>query len=299
MDLKKIKNNKVLVTGGNGYLGENLIKKLILLNANIFSLDINKKSKFKNINYFQVDINDFDLLNKVINNIKPDYIFHLAAILDRSRSFKNYENVYKVNLFGTINLLMATKDLTIKKFIFMSTSEIYGGEKNLVPFKEESNCINPPSNYSISKLSAEKAIINYSKLFNKNYIILRLFNFYDQNTTKNFFINKLISKLKNNIDFDMTKGEQIRDFIHIDDVIESILRSALCFEKNEIINVCTGKGNSLKNIALLLKEKLGSKSKINFGYLPYRKNEIWEMVGDNQKLKKILKFVPSQNISID
>jgi len=105
---------------------------------------------------------------------------------------------------------------------------------------------------------------------------------------ESFFLSQLINKLKKGEDFDMTKGEQKRDIIHIDAVLEALILSSKIEVNNEVINICSGKGLTIKEIAITLKQKLNSNSKINIGAIPYRDNEIWEMVGDNLKLQTIL-----------
>mgnify|MGYP005992192335 CR=1 FL=1 len=138
-------------------------------------------------------------------------------------------------------------------------------------------------------------IKTFSELFNKNYTILRLFNFYGEDMPKSFFLPQLIEKLKNDEDFDMTFGEQKRDFLHITDILNAMILAVDEEAYNELFNVCSGEGKTIKEIALELKQLLKSKSSINFGKLPYRNNEVWEMIGDCSKLKQRLNFSPNEN----
>lgn len=289
MDNINIKNKRVLITGGNGYLGGKLAKELLTKGALVFSIDIQSNSLCKGVEYFKVDITDFNQLNDVVHKVAPDLIYHLAATLDRTRDFGLTNKIFQVNVNGTINLLNALKDVNYERFIFTSTSEVYGGNKIKAPFKEDDK-FTPASPYSLSKYSAEMAIKTFSDIYHKDFIILRLFNFYGEDMPKNFFIPQLIDKLKKNEDFDMTKGEQIRDFLHINDVVKYLLIASESKSKKTVINICSGKGVTIKNMALELKEKYKSHSKINFGAIPYRKNEVWEMFGDTNKMKKFLNF---------
>ncbi|MCK4663283.1 MAG: GDP-mannose 4,6-dehydratase, partial [Bacteroidales bacterium] len=176
-----------------------------------------------------------------------------------------------------------------ENFIFTSTSEIYGGKSIKPPFKEDDNFI-PASPYSLSKYCAETSIKTFSEMYQKNYTILRLFNFYGPDMPNQFFIPQLISALKNNENFNMTKGKQVRDFLFINDIIQAMILSTDINAYNEVFNVCSGQGITLHDLALQLKMILNSKSKINFGAVPYRENEVWEMVGGNTKIKETLKF---------
>ena len=289
MDKINLQNKRVLITGGNGYLGKNLIKQLVTYKADVFSIDIQDKCFLNGINYFQTDIRDSNKLKEIIQKINPEYIYHLAASLDRSRDFEITKEIFDINVNGTINLLNALTDVEYENLIFTSTSEIYGGNNVKSPFKEDGDFI-PASPYSLSKYAAEMTIKTFSELKNKNYTVLRLFNFYGNDMPKSFFIPQLIEKLNNNEKFDMTKGEQLRDYLYINDVIQSLLLSTKKEAQKEVFNVCSGKAKSIKKIALEFKKKLNSKSTINFGAIPYRDNEVWEMVGSNDKINKKLGF---------
>lgn len=295
MDKIDASGKKVLVTGGNGYLGRKLIESLLAKKAVVYSFGLQEKSLIDGVSYCRLDLRDKEKLRKEVEKIQPEIIYHLAASLDRERSFENKEEVFEVNLNATINLLNAMKDIKYRKFIFTSTSEVYGGGKISPPYKEFSDFV-PASPYSLSKYAAEMTIRSFSDSYQKSYVILRIFNFFGAGMPKGFFIPQLKDKLEKGEDFDMTKGEQIRDFVHIDDVVRALLLSSKESLGNDVLNVCTGTGRSIKDIALYLKENLQSTSNINFGALPYRENENWEMIGDNTKLRELLGFSPDFNL---
>lgn len=285
MDNLNLYNKRVLVTGGNGYLGTNLVNSLKESGADIFIID---KKINEGKNEYCIDITDKNEVEKVINEIKPQLIFHLAALLNRERDFSNHEMITKVNYNGTINLLLALKDINYDNFIFTSTSEVYGSNK--APFNEEM-IPNPASPYSMSKLFAEIAIRTFSDIHNKNYTILRLFNFFGKNMPKNFFIPQLINSLKHETSFKMTKGQQKRDFLHINDVINAIILTINNENaNNETFNICSGKAITIKKFANKCNRIVNNNCKIEFGALKYRENEIWNMVGDNSKIKSKLGF---------
>ena len=295
MDKIDLSGKRILVTGGNGYLGRKLIKRLNQGNARVSSIDI-QDFPVNNIGeFYKVDIREKDELRLIIQEIKPEIIYHLAASLERERDFSNAISVFDVNLFGTLNLLNALRDINYKKLIFTSTSEVYGGNKITPPFKENDSFV-PASPYSLSKYSAEMAIKSFSALYKKKFIILRLFNFYGEGMPTQFFLSQLIVKLKNGEDFDMTMGEQIRDFSHINDVLHALLIVSGKNINNEVFNICTGEGKTIKEIALYLKEVLKSSSNINFGAIPYRENEVWRMIGDAYKIQEAFNFKNKFNI---
>jgi UDP-glucose 4-epimerase len=244
-------------------------------------------------NEFTVDITDRTAVKNAIDKIKPEIIFHLAASLNRERNFDRFDNTNDVNLNGTLNLLLALKDVKYDNFIFTSTSEIYG--ENKAPFTE-GQIPYPVSPYSLTKVFSENLISTFSKTYNKNYTIFRLFNFFGRDMSPNFFIPQMINTLRNNETFKMTKGEQKRDFLHVNDVINALILGAKNKAKNDIYNVCSAKAVSLKQLVLEVKVKLNSLSDIEFGALPYRDNEVWTMVGDNSKLKSTYGFEQKYNL---
>ncbi len=292
MDFISIKNKRILVTGGDGYLGTFLVNRLKRENANVFVISLGEKEEE---NYFNVDITNFDELNEVIQKIRPEIIVHLAAYLSRERDFSVYEKMEKINVQGTFNLLKALHNIDYSNFIFTSSSEIYGN--NLSPFSE-TQLPNPVSPYSLSKVHAETLIETFSAQYAKNYTILRLFNFYGPNMPEDYFIPQMINSLSRNQEFRMTKGEQKRDFMYVDDVLEALV---LTIKSNgshrDIYNVCSGVGTQLSELAEHINRVHTSNSKINIGALPYRNNEVWEMIGDNSKIKSRMGWSPKISIS--
>jgi nucleoside-diphosphate-sugar epimerase len=296
MDKVNLWNKRILVTGGNGFLGKQLIKQLIILKAKVFCLDIQNHCLTEGIEYAQIDLRNKRELNEFTDNIQPEIIYHLAASLDRTRDFEFTDEIFDTNAIGTINLLNALVDISFETLIYTSTSEVYGGNQITPPFKEDCDFV-PASPYSLSKYAAEMAIRTYSELYNKNFSILRLFNFYGKEMPHNYFLPQLVERLYKNKDFDMTNGEQLRDYLNIDDVISTLLLASKSVAYKQVFNVCSGKAKTLKEIALGLKKMLNSESQINFGALPYRKNEVWEMVGDNAKMKELFDFNPQFELS--
>jgi len=286
MDTLSLKNKRILVTGGNGYLGSFLVKALQKLGAEVFVIDIRLKDT---PNEFLIDITNLDLVKYIVNKVRPNIVFHLAATLNRERDFTNHEKIVHVNYNGTMNMLLALKEYgECENFIFTSTSEIYGDSE--APFKE-TLLPKPASPYSLSKVFAENGIKTFSEIYKFPYTILRLFNFYGNDMPKSFFIPQCIHALKNEPSFQMTLGEQARDFLYVDDVIQGLILAATKEKaKYQTFNVCCGKGITLQELVLDCKEALKSECNIDFGAFPYRENEIWNMVGDNTKISEMLGF---------
>ncbi len=286
-----LENKKIIVTGGNGYLGSFLVKSLSDKGADVYIISIDAEKSDHN---FQIDITEFDELNDVIQQIQPDIVYHLAASISRNRDFDIFNNMLKVNVTGTFNLLKSLEKTKCEHFIFTSSSEIYGNNKS--PFHEELLPM-PVSPYSLTKVMAENLIKTYCQKQQLNYTILRLFNFYGKNMSDDFFISQMVNTLKNGNDFLMTKGEQTRDFLYVKDVITALTLVAVKTESyNETFNVCSGIGSSLASIASFVNQKVGSKASIKPGALAYRENEVWEMIGSAAKINEKLGFDPEYNL---
>jgi UDP-glucose 4-epimerase len=283
-------DKKILVVGGNGYLGTFLVKALKNITADVFVISRNCETSNTT---FKVDITNSDETKEVLQKIKPDIVYHLAANITRNRDFSIYEDMSSVNVQGTLNILQALEGIDAH-FIFTSSSEIYGNNES--PFNE-SQIPKPVSPYSLSKINAEFLVETYCNNHNKKFTNLRVFNFYGENMPEEFFIPQMILSLKKGEDFLMTKGEQVRDFLYVSDVVDALILAAKNTNSyGETMNVCSGKGTKLSQLATAVNTTMNTKAKIMLGAIPYRNNEVWEMIGDNSKIKKITGFEPKINI---
>ena len=291
MGIIDLKDKKILVVGGNGYLGSFLVK---VLKENEADVSIISKDCEQSDSQFNIDITNFDEIYNVIQKIRPDIVYHLAASISRDRDFSIYEKMAAVNVQGTLNILRSLKDVNAH-FIFTSSSEIYGN--NISPF-HENQIPKPVSPYSLSKISAEILIQTYCINHDKKFTNLRVFNFYGENMPEGFFIPQMINSLKRGEDFLMTKGEQVRDFLYVGDVVNAMVLTAKnTNSQGETFNVCSGKGTKLSQLASAVNTTMNTKAKIVLGAIPYRNNEVWEMIGDHSKIKNSIGFYPKININ--
>lgn len=289
----KLKNYKYLIVGSNSYIGKNLYKQLSMkVNTdNIFCLSRTNSSKFDN--FLQCDINDELQLNSKLKDLKFDVIFYLIANTIPSRDIDDYADAYKVNVEGLKNILEILKKDKFKHFIFFSTCEVYG---NKVFEANENNLLSPISTYSLTKAMAENILNFYENVYNLPISIVRPSLVYGENQNKRFFIPQAINKLKRNEVFEMTNGEQTRDFIHVNDLCEAVLE--IVKQKKfirDVVNISSNSEISIKELVVLLKILIKSDSKINFGSIEYRNNEIMKYKIDNTKIKNYLNWFPKKN----
>ncbi|RCW62856.1 NAD-dependent epimerase/dehydratase family protein [Saliterribacillus persicus] len=287
-----------VVTGGAGFIGSHLVDALIQEGHEVHILDSLTSGKKEYINpkatFYELDICRDDVKG-LFRKIKPAYVFHMAAQADVTTSMEDPTFDAEVNLFGTLRLLEASKEVSLEKFIFASTSAVYG-ETEHIPITE-STPLGPLAFYGLSKMVAEFYIKLYQQSYGLPYTILRYANVYGPRQVakgEGGVIAIFASKLKENQGVRIFgDGEQTRDFIFVDDVVQANLQ-AIKHGKNEILNVSTMKKTSVNDLVELL-EKMENK-KIKRLYLPRKNGEIKDSCLSNEKAKQILKWKPAHHI---
>lgn len=297
--------NKILITGCSGYIGSCLVqylKKYYL----IYGVDKTnfKFKKDKRIKFFNLNLKNFDYLNKLIKKIKPDLIIHLAAesIVDENIKYKKF---YINNILTTTNILRAMKQNQINKIIFSSTASVYDEKRDKL---KETAKINPKNKYGKTKLSCEKLILNSKN----NFVIFRFFNVCssitkykvgEMHNPETHLIPNIVNSLINNRklkvygnNFNTKDGTAIRDYIHILDICDAIYKSSkLIYKKkiSEILNLGNNKGYSVNQVYLKCCLILKKQKKIEFK--KKRDGDPVSLVCNNKKAKKILKWVPKNS----
>jgi UDP-glucose 4-epimerase len=300
--------SKILVTGGAGFIGSHLVDRLLNEGFEVTvidNLDTGRLEKIahhqgrKDFHFIKGDIRDSKLLIETMKDI--DVVFHEAALASVTLSVQNPILTNDINVTGTLNLLKLSSDVGIKRFIYASSAAVYGDTAS--PQKREDMTPNPTSPYGVSKLAAE----NYVKLFYKVYgletVSLRCFNVYGPRQRFDIqcayggaitiFLNRLLSNMSPIIFGD---GEQTRDFVYIQDVIEAnMLALNTKNAAGEAFNIATGTNVSINQVAELLKETLNKKDIKNI-YANPRPTDIRHGYADTSKAKKILGYTPKYSL---
>ena len=286
-----MKNKKVLVTGGAGFIGSHLTKKLVNLGAKV-SVVVKYNSiidcprlinVWDKINVIEADLRNTDSV-KEMRSMNYDLAFHLAAYNHVGDSFKHVLENVNSNLISTINLLDSGPK--IKKFIHMGTSEIYGIQSKL-PFniKEKPN---PMSPYAVTKYASELFAVLKSKSFSIKLLCVRPFNTFGPFQSEKAIIPEIIIKCLQNKEIKTTGGKQTREFNYIDNIVDGILfLNKKVSHSIEPINVGSNNPISIKNLVQKIHKYTKSKSKLNIGSLKYRPNEIWRMQANTKFLNSI------------
>ena len=255
---------KVLITGSYGFLARNL--SLYLNKKGIITYGIGHlKKKIKKIYGYDKCINGKITQLKLYKNFeKIDYLIHCAGT-GKVIGFSKKINFYK-NVTSTINILKFVKKSNPQcKIIFMSTASVYGNQKGILT---ENTKVNPISNYGKNKYLAEQFCSSFSKKYKLNILILRITSLYGNGLKKQFIYDACKKIYKKEKKFYGT-GEEIRDWIHIDDMVNLIFKIIIKkFSGFKIINCGSGKGYKIKDVLKFIKKKRGSKFKPvfnNFG----------------------------------
>lgn len=235
---------KVLVTGGAGFIGSNVVEELINSHHQVLVVDNLSTGKIDNVHdeagFYKCDITNIDALELIFKIERPEIVYHFAAQIDIQTSLKEPNYDAKINIVGTINLLECCRKYGVKKVIYPSSAAVYGNPRYL-PI-DENHPIEPISFYGISKHTPEHYIKTFCSLYNIKYTIFRYSNVYGigqepkgEGGVISIFIDKF---LKNEPPVIFGDGEQMRDFIYVKDIAKGSLL-ALTRGDNKILNLST------------------------------------------------------------
>jgi len=291
----------ILVTGGAGFIGKHLVKSLIEKENNVTIFDNFSNSKKNSITFLEnkgVKIVEGDITQNqdVINAIKnQDIVIHLAAKISVEDSIKNPSETIRINVDGTKNVLLACEKNHVKKMIVASSAAVYGESLPKIKLTEDSE-IHPISPYGESKIMMEHEIKKFSEKHNINCVILRFFNIYGIGQSSEYagVITKFVKKIKMNKPLEIFgDGMQTRDFVSINDVVNSI-HNSIRNGNNKTYNIASGKTITVKELA----EQMISLSKKNLEiiYNDVKKGDIRFSHADISLAKKELKYLPKYGV---
>jgi len=320
-----LKNNQStwLITGVAGFIGSNLLEKLLILDQKVVGLDnfdtghqhnidqaikdaeeATGRSLISNLNIINGDIRELKDCQKACNSV--DYVLHHAALGSVPRSIKDPINTNKANIDGFLNMLVASKDAKVRRFIYAASSSSYG-DHPVLP-KVEDVIGNPLNPYAVTKVVNELYAGVFKKTYDFNSIGLRYFNIFgkrqDPNGSYAAVIPKWITAILNKQDvFINGDGETSRDFCFIENVIQMNILAALTDNNNainQIYNVALNDRTSLNELYYLIEEALiqrtiGLKKKSPV-YRDFRVGDVRHSQADITKAEKLLNYMPTYRI---
>jgi len=294
-------NSKILVAGGAGFIGSHIVDKLLEVGAEVTVLDnlysgkienIKHHNRDKNFHFVKGDVRNFKLVRDLVKNL--DAVFNDAAVVSVPRSVENPLLANDVNVVGTLNLLKASLDSGVKRFVQASSASVYGDTKTL-PVHEDLP-VKPISPYAVSELAAE----NYARVFHKVYgletVCLRYFNVYGPRQTYSaysgattIFVNQLLSSKPPVIESD---GEQTRDFVYVEDVaLANMLALTRKGAVGEVFNIATGEPTTINRLVQTLQKVMG-KEHLKPIHKEPRPGDIRYSYASIEKARKVLGYNP-------
>ena len=286
-----------LVTGGRGFIGKDLIRKLTSDNEEVLLLNSTpcNDPEIQPSKSITGTILDIDLLNGIFRDNEITGVYHLAAISDIRKSIADPYETFNQNVIGTVNLLEAMRKHDLKSMVFASTAAVYGNSAE--PVKKESGETIPLSPYAASKLMAEEYCNVYSSQYGMNIKSLRYFNPYGPRMRPDSpasvvlkFINAIISKKSPVIFGD---GTQTRDFVYIDDITQANIK-AMNSGDSGVYNIGTGVATPLRELAAKIMEITGIH--VSIDYRDARIGDILHSSADISKAKQSLGYSPKYSL---
>ncbi len=288
---------KILITGVTGFIGQNLVSKLLQLEHQIYSLEryvtsrhtLGKKREVKTV---FGDIKQHFAIRRIIQEVQPDVVIHLAATSPVAYSYDHPHEVTETNFVGTVNLAESClRDVPhFSHFLFASTSETYG---NGPTPKVEETPQNPNSPYAVSKLAAEKYLLYLHEAYGFPVTILRPFNTYGRKDNTHFVVERIITQMLQGKELQLGDPKPVRDFMYVDDHVNAYL-TCLADRKSigQIFNFCTGYGVTISELVAILKDLTGFDEDIVWHTIPQRPLDIEILIGDYTKAKNLLGWEP-------
>ena len=294
---------KVLVTGGAGFIGSHLVERLLRDGHDAAILDdfndfydpkikrANIAAVAKEIRLHDVDLRNAEKVANVFQNEKFDAVFHLAARAGVRPSIQQPQLYYDANVSGTLHLLEAARSAGVDRFIFASSSSVYGAAKK-VPFSEDENLTQTLSPYAASKIAGEFLCSTYSHLYEMRVVALRYFTVYGARQRPDLAIHQFTRKIRAGEAIDQFgDGTTRRDYTYIDDIIQGTV-AALNYDgpRFDVFNLGESDTIQLKDLIAAIENALGKKAKIN--RLSEQPGDMPLTCADISKARKLLGYNP-------
>jgi len=295
------KQSKAIITGVAGFAGSYLAELLLLKGMNVFGL-IAPRERLDNIHSIKsgLELERFNIINadrlkNYIKKVKPDFIFHLAAITSVGKSFDMAQKVYAVNFTGSLNLFeAASASKKLEKLIFISSSDVYGIFKPARKILDENQPLNPVSPYGISKAAGEYLAQYYVRSRNLPIVRIRSFNHTGPKQSTDFVIPSFCSQIarieKSGKSGKIKVGDLSarRDFSDVRDIVYGYYLAAIKGKPGQVYQLCSGKAVSVEQVLRKLLKMSGFRIDKEVNKKLLRKLEIPILYGSNQKAGKEL-----------
>lgn len=298
---------KLLVTGGAGFIGSHLVRGLLTRGDSVRVLDDFSSGKRENladvqrdIEVIEGDVRDADRVRAACEGVEG--VFHEAAIGSVPLSIEDPRKTHEVNLSGTLHLLIAARELGIRRFVFASSSSVYGDRPE--PVKTEDLPLAPRSPYAVSKLAAEAYSLVFCHVYGLQAVALRYFNVYGPRQDPSSMYAAVVprfatSLLQGKAPTIFGDGGQTRDFTYVEDVVRANLLALECPPEacGKAYNIACGQATSINELFRSLREEVGGEAaKLKPLHQPLQKGDIRDSLASIETARDDLGFVPTVGI---
>jgi UDP-glucose 4-epimerase len=296
----ELAGTRVLVTGATGFIGSHLCRRLLADGAKVHVLTSTVSSVYPvrlvdirdRITLYGGNLNDSGAMDSVVESADPEIVFHLGAYTHVGKSWHRVDECVQTNVHGTVNLLQVLARSDYRRFVYTSTSEVYGDVA--VPFSEDS-VVEPLSPYSVSKYAAER----FCRMFHKGrgwpIVVVRPFSAYGPAQSPDRIIPEIIVKALRGERLALTEGRQTREFNYVEDLADGFVRAATAPDvEGEVFNIGGGQEISMRDLAVTILDLMDNPITAEFGALANRPNEIWSMRADVGKATERLGLRPAR-----
>jgi GDP-4-dehydro-6-deoxy-D-mannose reductase len=304
------KKHKAFITGIAGFAGSYLAEFLISRNQQVYGLvapresTINIRHIASDIELERYDLRNNDKLSASLKRIKPDYIYHLAAVSSVGQSFQNERFTYEINFIGSLNVFEAASKLKNRliKVVFISSSEVYGECEFARRGLRESQAMNPISPYAISKAAGEYLALYYFTQNRVPVVRIRSFNHTGPRQSENFVVPYFCKQIAL-IEATRGRGRLLvgnlsvrRDLSDVRDIVAGYYLAALRGRPGDVYNLCSGQAASIKVVLDKLLRMSGAKIEVIADRTRFRKTDIPILLGDNRKAVRSLGWKPDYSL---
>ncbi|MGH9941440.1 MAG: GDP-mannose 4,6-dehydratase [Pyrinomonadaceae bacterium] len=293
-----MRGKRILVTGGSGFIGSHLVRRLLAEGAGEVAVvvrygDVMRNERLRDL-WTSVRVVEADVRNRgalaAIGRLAPEIVFHLAAYNHVGQSFTQVEECFDVNAKGTANVLDACAG--VERFVYVSTSEVYGRQA-LVPFVETMTP-EPVSPYSITKYAGELYCRMKQRIGGEpSVVVVRPFNTFGPYQSAKAVIPELIVNCLRGAPVRTTKGAQTREFNYVSNIVDGMLKAAgHAGEAEGALNLAAGEEIAIRDLVRKIAALTGTEANIQIGALPDRPNEIPRMYADSTRARALLGWKP-------
>jgi UDP-glucose 4-epimerase len=288
-----------LVTGGGGFIGSNIVRWLLERGDTVRVLDNFASGNRRNLAQFdrdveivEGDLRSYERVHAAVRGVET--VFHQGALPSVPRSVQDPLTTNAVNVEGTLNVLLASRDEGIRRVIFASSSSVYGS--NGVPPRVESATPNPISPYAVSKLASERYCVGFYRVYGLETVSLRYFNVFgtNQDPTSQYaaVVPRFFSAIRDGRPVPIYgDGQQSRDFTYVDNVVEANLLAAEADALGgAVLNIATGRATTVRELADLVASALNKKASEQ--YLPPRPGEVRDSWASTDQARRLIGYEP-------